>query len=652
MKTNIYFKSLMVLALAGTMTACDENAWNDHLDGFEEQDDQPISNEQTIEYTLTDADYAAIASNATNKALAGDELKSALAAVGTQKAFSEEIPAAQYVPAYLASSSFPYFTLTKGSSVKLTYNVAGKTPAELTEAAAAQKYTLTDEDYMGVWGSDENYIDAFAPSKPAADYLPGILASLGHDNAYVVVNYKASEQEPVFASVEDQPAEPEQVFGQTFSEDLGDFTIQNVNMPADLTYVWSWGGANYGAKASGYANKTNYDTEAWLISPVIDLTKFTAPTLSFEHATNFFADAATAKDEATVWAREVGEDWVKLNPAYPETMSWTFIASGEIDLAEFAGKEMQFAFCYKSTATKAGTWEVKNVSLMATPGAKKAPAKAAAAKVPTTGYAALYHYNGSAWAPASGYIALASDDYKAMGLSYSNLEAPDDYLPTYLNQLLPYAQEEAVENVYFVYRSNGANNPACWQYVKTNGQWVRNNFVTTETNQFVFTKDGWMYDPNVTITLPAGKGVEISTTYYQACVDWVYNNICVPMGDTSIKSGKFYVTSYGNNEYYSGTSAYQGNVDLRASAARTQYAAGYEGMSDEEVVALMKKRFMEEVMPGALSTLHPDAKPVEGLEVLYTVNFAVYTGSTSQYVAVFKVVGPGQFEPVSCTWDE
>ena len=74
-------------------------------------------------------------------------------------------------------------------------------------------------------------------------------------------------------------------------------------------------------------------------------------------------------------------------------------------------------------------------------------------------------------------------------------------------------------------------------------------------------------------------------------------------------------------------------------------------MSDDEIVALEKKRFMNEVMPGALSKLHPDAVPVEGIEVTYTVNFSAYTGTTTAYTAVFKVVGPGKFEPVSCTWD-
>ena len=51
----------------------------------------------------------------------------------------------------------------------------------------------------------------------------------------------------------------------------------------------------------------------------------------------------------------------------------------------------------------------------------------------------------------------------------------------------------------------------------------------------------------------------MSTLYYQTCVDWVKAQI-------DDKTGATYVTSYGNNEYYSGTSAYQGNVDLRAAS--------------------------------------------------------------------------------------
>ena len=72
MKTRYIFSTMLAAVMGLTLTACDENDWNNDLDGFEDQKDQPISNKQNIEYTLTADDYKAIASNATNKALAGD----------------------------------------------------------------------------------------------------------------------------------------------------------------------------------------------------------------------------------------------------------------------------------------------------------------------------------------------------------------------------------------------------------------------------------------------------------------------------------------------------------------------------------------------------------------------------------------------------
>ena len=106
-----------ILALCGgtlMLTACSENAWNDHLDGFEVP---PVYGAvETVEYTLTSADYASIASNSTNKELAEEAgLTDALAAVATNNAFATDSEARMFIPALIGSSSFPYFTLNNGS---------------------------------------------------------------------------------------------------------------------------------------------------------------------------------------------------------------------------------------------------------------------------------------------------------------------------------------------------------------------------------------------------------------------------------------------------------------------------------------------------------------------------------------------------------
>lgn len=197
---NIFF----AIGATAMLASCGENAWNDHLDGF----DGGVNYDNAIEgeFTMTSADYNAVASNATNKTLAGDDLSKALKAVGTNGMFSAEIPAKVYLPAYLASSSSPYFVAPVGSKVNVTYEECGVTDPIIASIAGAQTYTVSKDDYIQVWGSDEDYINAFAPENSAEAKLPGILKS-AYPNAaagdYAVVSYNESATNPVFISSSD-----------------------------------------------------------------------------------------------------------------------------------------------------------------------------------------------------------------------------------------------------------------------------------------------------------------------------------------------------------------------------------------------------------------------------------------------------------------
>jgi hypothetical protein len=75
-------------------------------------------------------------------------------------------------------------------------------------------------------------------------------------------------------------------------------------------------------------------------------------------------------------------------------------------------------------------------------------------------------------------------------------------------------------------------------------------------------------------------------------------------------------------------------------------------MSDAEIVALMKKRFETEVMPGVLAKLHPEAAPMEGVQVTYTITFGTYDGSNHTETIRFEVTAPGTFTFLDCTWNE
>ena len=147
---------------------------------------------------------------------------------------------------------------------------------------------------------------------------------------------------------------------------IGKFEIEDVTLGEGLNAVWSYI-ASYGMKASAYVSSKNYASESWLISPLIDMTGGEGANLTFDHMINYFTDVETAKNEATVWVRE-GEAgaWTQLEGiTYPTALGNNFVNAGAISLSAYKDKTIQIGFKYTSTATKAGTWEIKNFSIAA-----------------------------------------------------------------------------------------------------------------------------------------------------------------------------------------------------------------------------------------------------------------------------------------------
>lgn len=138
----------------------------------------------------------------------------------------------------------------------------------------------------------------------------------------------------------------------------GDFVVEDKQLPEELNYIWTWSGS-YGMKASAYLNNTNYASESWLISPVIDLSQLTSATLTFQQAGNFFSDMQA---DCSVLVSTDRQNWTRLTvEGWPEGNSWTFYDS-TADLSAYAGQsQVYIAFRYTSSDMKAGTWEVRNV---------------------------------------------------------------------------------------------------------------------------------------------------------------------------------------------------------------------------------------------------------------------------------------------------
>lgn len=167
------------------------------------------------------------------------------------------------------------------------------------------------------------------------------------------------------------PEEPETpadaYISETFATDFGAFTTQETvgNFPWVIDYSC--------AKVTGYesASEVNYAAESWLVSPAIDFTNEKEAYISFDYVIRYTQSGKVADFNQVLVSTDYAGDvatatWkaVNYNPQ-ENTADWTFRNSGKIALpAELMGKaNVTVAFKYTSTDTKAGTWEVKNVTV-------------------------------------------------------------------------------------------------------------------------------------------------------------------------------------------------------------------------------------------------------------------------------------------------
>lgn len=163
-----------------------------------------------------------------------------------------------------------------------------------------------------------------------------------------------------------QPVQTEVVppYTEAFSSGIGSFTINDVSLGEGLTYVWKHDAKNKYMKASAY-NKKNIAAESWIVSPTIDMSGCTVAKLSFTHCINkYFGDVTK---DATLWIKEVNGEWQQLTITYPEIKSdsnWSSFKDVELDIKAYVGKKVIVGFKYISSGSAAGTWEVKNFSVL------------------------------------------------------------------------------------------------------------------------------------------------------------------------------------------------------------------------------------------------------------------------------------------------
>ena len=286
-----------------------------------------------------------------------------------------------------------------------------------------------------------------------------------------------------------------------------------------------------------------------------------------------------------------------------------------------------------------------------------ATAAAATATVTSEKQYAFYQWDGSAF-KAANIVAVQPSDYTEMGQTYGNFTDPaqDKYLPKFLNGKYPYAQEKDQAYVAFRCYSGGATSWRVDHYTYDGAAWVKTIYFANNTAQFRKTEGAWEVDRTLELDF-TGNGTA-TKNFYQYCVNWVYDNKDVPMGapardnagvivSTDIvtiggnkPSGDYWVSNYGNNEFYTGASAYYGNIDWRPSAVKGGFvAAGMGDLSDAEILTKLQENTAE-VFAAVLHHVYPEMTQSDYKKVVIKV-YAY--GPNANYAYTFNVTGTGEF---------
>lgn len=600
------------------------------------------------DYTLTEADYTQIGGYKAKDVLSYlgkefnneeeekaylNEVVAGLSAAKTENALADR--ASDIISLFLSKT---WYSADNGSSVKVTYNKKAATTDMEKAINAASIYKVSNADYEQAWGAAFNF---FTPIESASKHVPGFLKAAYTDAAegdMVLVDYNYSTEEPIGSA---------SAINETF-EGLWDATVSSAaidgwaNITTKGTYSWQgriYNGNNY-LQQSAY--KHDGELETYMITPELNIAQGMHLTfdacygnyvekggrLTLLYTENLESDTKEAVGAAT---------WVDITSAVnipvPTGTYGVLDNVCDYDLSALAGKKIRIAFRYNGDGASGATTTIQLDNVVV---------KSAASGEADNKYeamAGLFRFDGSDWKAFTDAVVLNLADYKAMGGKYDNFSSsmlPADYLPAYLKTNYPYAQEDAKYTVVYKYYDGKNTSVNCSSYSYMSGNW-HSAAVEVVTDQFVLSNGKWNFDPSTVITLPVEKGNEEVSTFYQTITDWVKENY------------PKYVTGYGNNDYYYGGSAYQNNFDFRLSAWKGQ--GTYNDVSDEELKALMWKRLPESFIH-ALETLYSSVAPIEGIDVIYTINFGIYaadgvTTNTTTWTIQYKVIEKGKFEYVA-----
>lgn len=610
MKRNYILPAVVSLM---ALTACEDTYNEDNFDGV--KDMSRPTNVVKAAYTVTDADYEKF----------GGDLK-------TNKYFSALDNPDDYLPGLLQTM---YFSADKTSTVNVSYR--------LKQTSGI----YSDIPYLALRSYDD-YAPAYEAGKSAT-----CLDTTTIVNMDKILNEQMKDAATgAFALVQYQYSKnPAQLIATpVFFEDFEGFADAGLD---STWYVkaegkdWSLTTYNNNKYMQFTANGADGAAEAWMITPEIEI-KDAQKKLAWDVTVGYYnadclkvyiIEGFDGKDLSKAQKTDVTSQFNI--PKEPAKGYGTMASAGQMALSDYSGKKIRVGFQYSGNGKekKTTTYQIDNILV--------------GNEIPTsvqTGLDlrfALYNKEAKGWALYNGEnskrdMFIFQDQYGQFGLgkdmAFSSTVKSTDYLPNYLNKNIDYPVNGDTCTVMYRYNAGSGKYQAksdTYIYNDTLNVWKYWDETTIETRQYAYDGSKWLFSPSVTIDLPAVKNDAETSAFYQAIVDWV------------IDEHPEYVSSYKTNDYYFGSSAYQNNFDFRISAWKKQ--GTYNDMSDADLEKLMWQR-LPEAFPHALQTLYASAKPVEGVDVIYTINFVIYsmpgTSNNTNWTIQYKVTGPGQFEYV------
>lgn len=601
-----------ILTLATVLTliffggGCDYN--EDNFEGL--QHGTVATDIKRFDYTLTDADYTAIANNSTNKSIASAAgASNVLQAVGTNKYFATKEDAATYIPAYLAAT---YPVLDNNSSVSVSYTYALDLPENVAAMNAMKE--IKNLDYTKVWG-EGSAIEYLTPATESK--LPDALPTDGLEAGdYVAVTYQYAGTEPTAggSGSGSRTVKPEltSVLGTAALNDAVEVTGYISALSKQGPILTDQGGSVllYGnnatshlklceiIKVSGtiaqYNNGFQIDAGKATIEQTGQSETVTYPTPTeldgadmdeiLETYYNEYHYAQFVKVKGTI---AISGSYYNFNVAGAENATGSFYGiTDEIKGKIENGKEATLYGYFTSVSKQSGAPKFVNIIVTHV---DEAPADVEPVTVATEDRYAVYTWDGSKFTATDNAV-LQPSDYTAMGQQHGNITDPDQdiYLPQFLAANYPYGKADDVKYVSYLRYKDKTASWATDEYVFDGMKWVKRSYLETRADQFRKSNNAWKIDPTLELNFLT-DGTDEFKAFCQYCANWVYDNIDVVLGapardkageilstdkitvNGENPAGTYFVSSYGNNEWFAGSYAYYGEMNWRSDQAKASY---------------------------------------------------------------------------------